>query len=259
MPFYLSSFVLWSAMTCCAIRPSLPSPAADASCGAPVECANSTPAALTYSPGQEVPDHVWQQQGAAVFFSVSELPDSIFRIMQGKSYKANCGIPRTDLRYVRCLHRTAEGKAVVGELVVNKRIAQTVADIFLQLFENGYPIERMRLVDYWDAEDERSMRANNTSAFNFRYISHTRKISKHGLGLAIDINPLYNPYYKKLPGGKSVCEPSTATRYLDRSRRFPYKIIPGDLCHRLFTQHGFRWGGSWKNSKDYQHFEWAGN
>lgn len=259
MPFYLSSFALWSAMTCCAIRPSLPCPAVPVTCTAPIVCAGSASAALTYSPGQEVPGHVWQQLGAAAFFSVHELPDSIFRLMQGKSYKANCGIPRADLRYVRCLHRTAEGKAVVGELVVNKRIAQTVADIFLQLFENGYPIERMRLVDYWDAVDERAMRANNTSAFNFRYISHTRKISKHGLGLAIDINPLYNPYYKKLPGGKSVCEPSTATRYLDRSRRFPYKIVRGDLCHRLFTQHGFRWGGSWKNSKDYQHFEWAGN
>ena len=85
MPFYLSSFALWSAMTCCAIRPSLPCPAATIICTAPIVCADSASAALTYSPGQEVPGRVWQQQGAAAFFSVSELPDSIFRLMQGKS------------------------------------------------------------------------------------------------------------------------------------------------------------------------------
>ena len=108
----------------------------------------------------------------------------------------------------------------------------------------------MRLVDDYDADDEMSMRDNNSSCFNFRFITHSTKISKHGLGLAVDVNTLYNPYVK----GEHV-EPSTAKEYTDRSKNFPYKIERGDLCFRLFAEHGFEWGGDWKSLKDYQHFE----
>jgi hypothetical protein len=113
----------------------------------------------------------------------------------------------------------------------------------------------MRLIDYWDADDERAMRANNSSSFNFRFISHTHTVSKHGRGLAVDINTLYNPYHKRLKNGKEVVEPATARPYLDRSKNHAYMIKKGDLCYRLFKAKGFRWGGDWKHSKDYQHFE----
>jgi hypothetical protein len=80
------------------------------------------------------------------------------------------------------------------------------------------------------------------------------KISKHGMGLAVDINTLYNPYITTVNGRRTV-EPVNAEPYTDRDANFDYKIEKGDLCYELFTAHGFKWGGEWKNSKDYQHFE----
>ena len=124
----------------------------------------------------------------------------------------------------------------------------------MKLYEAGYQLEKVRLVDEYDADDETSMRDNNSSSFNFRFISHTTKISKHGLGLAVDINTLYNPY-TKVVDGKRILEPATAGDYVDRTRDFPHKIDHEDLCFKLFTEHGFEWGGDWTSAKDYQHFE----
>ena len=121
-------------------------------------------------------------------FYISKIPDDIFEKMQGKSYKADCTVPREDLRYLHVLHMGFDGQTKEGELVVNKAIAEDVLAIFRQLYEAEYPIEKVRLVDEYDADDEASMSDNNSSAFNFRFISHTTKISKHGLGMAVDIN-----------------------------------------------------------------------
>ena len=90
----------------------------------------------------------------------------------------------------------------------------------------------------------------NSSSFNFRFISHTTTVSKHGKGVAIDINPLYNPYHKTLADGTEVVEPATGVPYLDRSKLFPYKIEKGDLCYKLFTENGFEWGGEWTTVKE---------
>lgn len=188
-------------------------------------------------------------------FRCSPLPDSIFSLMQGRSFAKGCTTGRQDLRYIVCLHVDKDGNVRHGEMVVNRKIAATVLRILKQLYQARYPIERMQLIDHWDGNDEQAMRANNSSAFNFRFISHTRKPSKHALGMAIDINPLYNPYHKRLRNSKEVTEPATAKPYLDRNGHYPYKIEKGDLCYRLFTQAGFRWGGNWKSMKDYQHFE----
>lgn len=195
-------------------------------------------------------------------FSVSEIPDSIFTLMQGRSYRKGCTVPRAELRYLRCLHVDAEGRTHHGEMVLHKSIAHEVLAIFRQLYEAHYPIERIRLVDHYGADDERSMTANNSSAFNFRFVSGTRTVSKHGRGLAIDINPLYNPCVKTVTrtvNGKPVrrqrVEPAAGAPYADRTKKSPYAIVRGDLCHRLFREAGFRWGGDWKSSKDYQHFE----
>lgn len=208
-----------------------------------------------YQPGDIVPKCVIQEIGEKIFFTSSPIPDPIFKLTQGKSFKSNCTIQRSQLRYLRCLHIDKDGRSIVGEMIVNKTIANDVLDIFHQLYQAQYPIERMRLIDHWDADDEKAMRANNTSSFNFRFVSHTKTVSKHGKGLAIDINTLYNPYHKKLRNGKEIIEPATGKPYLNRQQKNPYMIKRGDLCYRLFTQKGFRWGGDWKHSKDYQHFE----
>ena len=187
-------------------------------------------------------------------FWISEIDEATFARMKGKSYKDNCPIPLEDLRYLHVLHKDLKGVTHGGELVCNKYIADDVLEIFRALFLADYPIERVRLVDEYDASDEMSMRDNNSSSFNFRFITHTTRISKHGLGLAVDINTLYNPYVKTVDG-KLIIEPATAGEYTDRSKKFPYKIEKGDLCYKLFTERGFEWGGEWKTVKDYQHFE----
>lgn len=208
-----------------------------------------------FNPGQTVPEVAITSQGEMSFFKDIDIPDTIFALMQGKSFKEDCTVPRSDLRYLLCLHRDINGRALVGEMVVNKKISSTVLNILHQLYKANYPIERMRLVDYWDADDEKTMRDNNSSSFNFRFISHTTTVSKHGRGVAIDINTLYNPYHKILDDGTEVIEPATGAPYLDRSKSFPYKIEKGDLCYKLFTENGFEWGGDWTTRKDYQHFE----
>lgn len=187
-------------------------------------------------------------------FYISEIPDDIFAKMQGKSYKEDCTVPREDLRYVHVRHMGFDGEAKDGELVVNKAIADDVLAIFEELYKADYPIEKVRLVDEYDADDEASMSDNNSSAFNFRFISHTTRISKHGLGMAVDINTRYNPYVKTVDGKLSI-EPANGADYVDRSKDFPHKIDHEDLCYKLFTEHGFTWGGDWTHSKDYQHFE----
>ena len=187
-------------------------------------------------------------------FYISEIPDDIFARMQGKSYKEDCTVPREDLRYVHVRHMGFDGEAKDGELVVNKAIADDVLAIFEELYKADYPIEKVRLVDEYDADDEASMSDNNSSAFNFRFISHTTRISKHGLGMAVDINTRYNPYVKTVDGKLSI-EPANGADYVDRSKDFPHKIDHEDLCYKLFKEHGFTWGGDWIHSKDYQHFE----
>lgn len=187
-------------------------------------------------------------------FYISEIPDDIFAKMQGKSYKEDCTVPREDLRYVHVRHMGFDGEAKDGELVVNKAIADDVLAIFEELYKADYPIEKVRLVDEYDADDEASMSDNNSSAFNFRFISHTTRISKHGLGMAVDINTRYNPYVKTVDGKLSI-EPANGADYVDRRKDFPHKIDHEDLCYKLFKEHGFTWGGDWTHSKDYQHFE----
>lgn len=187
-------------------------------------------------------------------FYISEIPDDIFAKMQGKSYKEDCTVPREDLRYVHVRHMGFDGEVKDGELVVSKKIADDVLEIFEELYKADYPIEKVRLVDEYDADDEASMSDNNSSAFNFRFISHTTRISKHGLGMAVDINTRYNPYVKTVDGKLSI-EPANGADYVDRSKDFPHKIDHDDLCYKLFKEHGFTWGGDWTHSKDYQHFE----
>ena len=190
-------------------------------------------------------------------FAAEPIPDGVWQRMQGKSYKKNPYIQREDLRHVRALHWDYDNQMHVGEMVCNKEIADRVVRILRQLFDAKYPIQRMLLPDVYDADDEKQMRDNNSSCFCYRAIAGTAKLSKHARGLAIDINSLYNPYYKIRGDGTRFIQPATAKAYCDRTREFPYKIDHDDLCFRLFTEAGFKWGGDWTTSKDFQHFEFV--
>ncbi|MDE6053304.1 MAG: M15 family metallopeptidase [Lachnospiraceae bacterium] len=177
--------------------------------------------------------------------------------MTGKSYpdtEEPLQISYEDLAYVHVLHYDFQAQIQEGELICNQLIAQDLVDIFYELYESQYPIEKIRLIDEYDADDEASMADNNTSCFNYRTVPGQTKLSNHSYGCAIDINPLYNPYVRTR-NGIELISPDNAVPYADRSADFPYKIDKNDLCYRIFTEHGFRWGGAWNSSKDYQHFE----
>ena len=160
-------------------------------------------------------------------FYQQEITDDIFARIEGKSFKANCITSREDLRYLRVLHYNKDREILEGELICHKDIADDLLAIFQELYKAAYPIERMVLIDEYDADDEASMRANNTSAFNFRNASGMKRLSSHSTGMAIDINPLYNPLVKER-GGRTLFYPSTAGAYIDRTKYFPYKIEKGE-------------------------------
>ena len=187
-------------------------------------------------------------------FYYEALPESIVSKITNVSYPKDCEIPLDNLRYCVMLYVDFEGETKTGEMICNKDIADDIMEIFYELYDNNYQIESIKLIDDFDADDEASMEANNTSCFNYRPIGNGTKLSKHAQGLAVDINPLYNPQIKYKNGSMSIA-PSTSEKYADRTADFPYKIDENDLAYKLFTSHGFSWGGNWNSSKDYQHFE----
>ncbi len=188
-------------------------------------------------------------------FKAQPIPERVWQRMQGKTYTLNPYIQRKDLRYVRLLHTDYDHMVHLGEIVCNERIAEVLVSIFRQLYAAGYPIQHILLPDVYDADDERQMRANNTSCFCFRTVANSKHLSAHARGLAVDLNTLYNPYYKARKDGTLFVQPATARQYCDRTKSFPYKIDTNDLAYRLFTQNGFEWGGNWTSCKDFQHFE----
>ena len=155
------------------------------------------------------------------------------------------------LRHLHLSHYDHQGQEHIGELICNAAIAQDIIDIFRELHKARYPIERMRPIQEYDNDDEKSMSANNTSCYCYRTIAGTRKLSKHATGMAIDINPRLNPCVNLRTGNIS---PRNGAPYAHK-RQGPGVITRDDLCYRLFIKHGFKWGGAWRNIKDYQHFE----
>ena len=184
-------------------------------------------------------------------FWQSEITDRIFDRIYGKSYREDCTMPRSELRYLRLLHYDFNGNIRVGELVCNRSVSSDMLSIFHRLYKAKYPIEKIVLVDEYGADDDASSADNNTSCFNYRTVAGSGSMSLHALGVAIDINPLYNPY---VTDGGEGCAPENGRAYMDRSLDFAHKIDEDDLCYRLFTDAGFTWGGSWSSEPDYMHF-----
>jgi hypothetical protein len=205
--------------------------------------------------GKIVSENAIKKFGENNVFISLEIDDSIYQRIYGKSYKINCTVPTAELRYLKLLHYDIDGKIHLGEMICNKAIVSDLIAIFKELYKAKYPIEKIRLIDEYNADDETSMRDNNSSCFNYREITGGGKLSKHALGLAVDINPLYNPYVKIRPDNSLYFEPQNAFPYVNRNNNFSYKIDTTDLCFKLFTQQGFEWGGNWETRKDYQHFE----
>jgi len=184
-------------------------------------------------------------------WNVYPLPASVKNKMKkSSSWRPGCPVPLEDLRYLRLTYLGYDNKFHKGEMVVHSQVAHEVTAIFKELYEREFPIEKMKLIDSYNGSDGKSMADNNTSAFNCRNVAGTNKLSKHAYGLAIDINPVVNPYVR----GSKV-SPSKGRAYLDRKLGSPGMIIRNGPCYSSFVSRGWTWGGNWNSVKDYQHFQ----
>lgn len=171
------------------------------------------------------------------------------------SWRPGCPVPLSDLRYLRVQHIGFDGLIYVGEVVVHRDVANAVVGAFRHMFIKGFPIQTMQLVDNFGGDDDASMAANNTSAFNCREVTGRPGVfSQHSFGTAIDINPLQNPYVS----GGTVLPPGAAA-YLDRGNERQGMIVPGGPAVQAFDGIGWGWGGRWSSLRDYQHFSANGN
>ncbi len=140
-----------------------------------------------------------------------------------------------------------------GKVVVLDAVAPQVQAIFDTLLAHGFPLQQAQPLENFQGDDEASMQANNSSAFNGRPITGGTDWSKHAYGVAIDINPLQNPYLSRVAGQPLRLLPPTAAAYL---KRLPVQRGMAEQVRTVFFQHGFLiWGGNWHQPVDYQHFE----
>ena len=169
------------------------------------------------------------------------------------SYRTGCPVPPSQLRSIRMRHWGFDGRPHAGVLVVNASVSAQVVAMFRRLYAARFPIRRMLGVERYRGDDDRSMAADNTSAFNCRRVYPGGPWSEHAYGKAIDVNPVENPY---VHGGR--VEPAAGREYLDRTRRRPGMAIVSGVLVRAFDEGGWYWGGRWRSSKDYQHFSTSG-
>lgn len=182
------------------------------------------------------------------------LTDALKERITGMSYPedpSTCRIGYDELRYVRILYVDFDGNTQEGELTVNYQVADDTVHIFYELYSAGYQLCSVNLVDDYGepGDDNISMAADNTSAFNYRRVSGSKKLSWHSYGCAIDINPVENPYIH----GKKVSPPA-GSEYTGRKNKRPHMIDHGDLAYKTFRKYGWKWGGDFSGDKDYQHF-----
>lgn len=224
------------------------------------QAAEKTSNAVTDTNVNEANDISQNSPPSSDEFDISEnfyyepLSDDVISRITGISYVDNPNISLDDLRYISLLYVDFNGDTKHGEMICNKSIAKDLLEIFYELYNNDYQLESVKLIDEFDGDDTKSMLANNTSCFNYRVVEGSKKLSNHAYGLAVDINPFYNPYITYKDGVTKI-SPAGSEAYADRTLDFPYKIDENDLAYKLFTQHGFKWGGNWNSVKDYQHFE----
>jgi len=185
-----------------------------------------------------------------IVFKAESLPSNIIEQIMGSSFHKNDHFGTEHLSYLTLTHVDFYGEIRRGNIIVAAEIAYEVLEIFEDLFLGGFPIARVRLIDYYNAQDYYSMADNNSVGFNFRYIAGTTILSRHALGMAVDINPVQNPYIRD-----ETIWPLASIPYLDREYVRPGMIIPGDVAYNAFTSRGWIWGGHWSRPIDYHHFE----
>ena len=175
--------------------------------------------------------------------------DAVSTERLGATWRPGCPVGPDALRLVTIPYATFEGVAATGELIVAAEVVEEVVAAFRELYDARFPIRKMITMEAYGGDDERAGEEDNTSGFNCRNVLGTDRWSQHSYGLAVDINPLENPY---LVSGE--IRPPAGADYLDRTDVRPGMIVEGDLVFRAFTSRGFEWGGFFVSTPDYQHF-----
>ena len=185
--------------------------------------------------------------------SIHPLAEGICSRIANKSWRDEPRCPRfTDLAYLEIAHVTFDGGVARGELVVAAALASRAVELFRRLYQLGFPIRQMKLVDDYDASDDASMAADNSSAFNYRVIAGTDLLSQHALGRAIDINPVENPWRKP-----DRIIPAAGEAFADRRNVRPGMIVrPGPVV-AVLDELGWEWGGDWRHAFDDHHIVWS--
>lgn len=199
------------------------------------------PAETTADPKRA--DHPFQGRKSAIPADVEEL-------MMKSTWREGCPLRISELVLVEVSYWGFDDAPHTGRLIVHKNLGDDVIAVFKELYEQSFPIEKIRLIEHYQGDDGASMADNNTSAFNCRYVSGTQKYSLHSYGKAIDVNPLINPFVQN-----GRVSPAEGKKYIDRSKPVPGMIVQGGPCLEAFKKRGWSWGGDWKSMKDYQHFE----
>jgi hypothetical protein len=184
--------------------------------------------------------------------SSAQISAALSQQITGITWRPNCPVPIEDLRHLSLTVWRTSGKSYQGELIVHKHVVGDMIATFHKLFEARFPVPKMVLIHNYGGSDDASVADNNTSAFNCRNVTGGKGWSKHAYGLAIDINPFWNPYIK---GNQLI--PPAATEYVERKSLRRGMIEAGDIVHRAFISRGWTWGGSWRSVKDYQHFQFS--
>jgi hypothetical protein len=174
--------------------------------------------------------------------------------MTGVSWRPGCPVELRELRVLRLRHRDFVGRSRIGTLIAHRDVSARLVRVFRRLYRSGVPIRRMTPIDAYGGSDFRSIEADNTSAFNCRFVDGTTRWSEHAYGRAIDVNPIENPYVTS--DGRVSHRASRP--YIRRTPVQPGMAVAGGPLVAAFDAEGFGWGGRWHGARDYQHFSASG-
>jgi hypothetical protein len=169
------------------------------------------------------------------------------QLKAGGHWHKGCPVALSDLRLLSITHRGFDGRAHTGRLVVNESAARPLARVFRKLYRLRFPIRHMR----FDGDISGSFECREAVPSPCSGGSGTGSWSMHAYGLAVDLNPIENPYV----GCGRVHDPASRP-YVNRSRH--RKGMVGRRVVRAFRSIGWGWGGAWSGTKDYMHFSSSG-
>jgi len=209
--------------------------------------------ALALATSQATPGAKGAEQGG-FRGSIATISPTLARQMTGVSWRPGCPVQLRDLRVVTATHHGFDGRDRTGRLIVHRDVAAKMLGALRRLYADDFPIRRIVPIDAYGGSDFRSIEADNTSAFNCRFVDGTTRYSEHAYGRAIDVNPIENPYVTR---SGATSHPASRS-YVRRAPLRPGMAAEGRALVRAFDAIGWGWGGRWSGVKDYQHFSVSG-